>query len=859
MVITLKDKIMRFIKNNKWLLLTFLLSSVVVSIIYTLQKIAPFGNNSMLDVDFYHQYGPLLNELYDRIKSGESLLYSFNTAGGMPFYKNFANYLSSPFNIILFLFKKENIVMAFSIIIGLKVIFASITMQHYLNKTFKKNNFITMIFGLLYALSGYFCAYYWNIMWLDGMVFLPIIMLGINKIIEEEKPNTYIISLAVMLFANYFIGYMICIFSVIYFLGLFWYKNNFKLKNVVKKFLMFFISSLAAGALVAFILLPLFYSMSSISATGDLFPLASSSFSITDFIFNHITGVSRTVFASDILPLPNVYPGLISLVLIVLLFLNKNVNIRFKILSVIAILFFFFSFNITTFDFIWHAFHVPNDLPWRYSFIYTFVLIVIAYYSFIKLKEVSLFKICISFGIIALIILLASKLNFENLNDAKIITCIALLALYFIIFVLLKNRSNKIVLCVILTLGVSFEVIFGINSNWSIDHDIKTFMQDKKPYTDLIKEIKKDDNGLYRIEKTDYLTLNDGAWYDYHGISVFSSMAYEDTAKAQRNLGLAGNNINSYYYKYYQTPVYNTMFNVKYLLGNYIENDYYVPIDVKDNHALVGYNYSSSIMYAVNNKLEDLSLVSYNPFLNQSNFVTLSTNVKDIFNKAQVTSVTGAKITEDDFYNNSNGTFNYELTGKTNEFTFNIDNVYQKNLYLYIGGENVSSFTVNGSYYSLTSDEYFVFDTGRIYDDNLSITISLQSSDNGNVIFYAYYLDDSKFKEFYDEIKDEALNVKRYSDTLIEGDVNVNDDKLMFTTISYDDGWTVYVDDKKVKTKKVMDAYLAFDIDEGKHNIKLVYYPKGMTLGVIITGISLGLFLIYNFKFKKTSQKSNKR
>ena len=188
MVITLKDKIMRFIKNNKWLLLTFLLSSVVVSIIYTLQKIAPFGNNSMLDVDFYHQYGPLLNELYDRIKSGESLLYSFNTAGGMPFYKNFANYLSSPFNIILFLFKKENIVMAFSIIIGLKVIFASITMQHYLNKTFKKNNFITMIFGLLYALSGYFCAYYWNIMWLDGMVFLPIIMLGINKIIEEEKP-----------------------------------------------------------------------------------------------------------------------------------------------------------------------------------------------------------------------------------------------------------------------------------------------------------------------------------------------------------------------------------------------------------------------------------------------------------------------------------------------------------------------------------------------------------------------------------------------------------------------------------------------------------------------------------------------
>ena len=856
MVITLKDKITRFIKNNKWLLLTFLLSSMVVSIIYTLQKIAPFGNNSMLDVDFYHQYGPLLNELYDRVKSGESLLYSFNTAGGMPFYKNFANYLSSPFNIILFLFKKENIVMAFSIIIGLKVVFASVTMQHYLNKTFKKNNFITVIFGLLYALSGYFCAYYWNIMWLDGMVFLPIIMLGINKIIEQEKPNTYIISLALMLFANYFIGYMICIFSVIYFLGLFWYKNNFKLKNVVRKFLMFFISSLLAGGLVAFILLPLFYSMSTISATGDLFPSASSSFSITNFIFNHITGVSRTVFASDILPLPNVYPGLISLVLIVLLFLNKNVNIRFKILSVIAILFFFFSFNITTLDFIWHAFHVPNDLPWRYSFIYIFVLITIAYYSFSKIKDVSLFRLCISFAVIMLVVLLASKLNFENLSDSKIITCIILLCLYFIIFILFKNKVNKKVLYVILTICVSYEVIYGINSNWNINHDITIFMEDKKPYQSLIKEIKKDDNGLYRIEKTDYLTLNDAAWYDYYGISAFSSMAYEDTAKAQRNLGLAGNNINSYYYKYYQTPVYNTMFNIKYLLGNYIDNDYYVPIDTKDNHTSIGYNYSSSIMYAVNKELEDLSLVSYNPFLNQSNFVTLSTNVNDVFNKAQVKSVTGGNITNDNFYDNSNGTFNYELDELSKSISFNIDDVYEKNLYLYIAGANVQSFTVNGTYYSLTSDEYFIFDTGKIYDDNLSVTIEFNNENPSSITFYAYYLNDSSFKEFYNEIMDEALDVKRYSDTLIEGDVEVNDDKLMFTTISYDEGWSVYVDDKKVETKKVLDAFLAFDIDKGKHEIKLVYYPKGMRLGVLITIISLGVLLIYNFKINK---KSNKR
>ena len=151
-----------------------------------------------------------------------------------------------------------------------------------------------------------------------------------------------------------------------------------------------------------------------------------------------------------------------------------------------------------------------------------------------------------------------------------------------------------------------FEAIYGICINWDINHDIKNFMSDKKPYQSLISKIKKNDNDLYRIEKTDYLTLNDGAWYNYSGISTFTSMAYESTAKAQRNLGLAGNNINSYYYKDYNTPVYNTMFNIKYLLGDYIENEYYVPIYSKDSYNAIGYNYSSQIAYAVSNDIKAL-------------------------------------------------------------------------------------------------------------------------------------------------------------------------------------------------------------------------------------------------------------
>ena len=220
----MKEKLKKHLVDNKWLYITFFVSLCIICIIYIFKNISPFGNNSMLDVDFYHQYGPLLNELNERIRNGKTLLYSFNTGGGLPFYRNFYNYLSSPFNLIMFFFKNDDIVTSFSIIIGLKAVFASVFMAFYLKKVFNKNDISILIFGLLYAYSGYFCAYYWNIMWLDGMVFLPIIMYGINRIIDDKKPLLYTISLAVMLFSNYFIGYMICIFCVFYFIIYFIYK-----------------------------------------------------------------------------------------------------------------------------------------------------------------------------------------------------------------------------------------------------------------------------------------------------------------------------------------------------------------------------------------------------------------------------------------------------------------------------------------------------------------------------------------------------------------------------------------------------------------------------------------------------------
>ena len=79
-------------KKNKSVIITFIIAIFTIGFIYNLNNVTPFGKNSLLCVDFYHQYGPLLNELNDRIRNGKTLLYSFNTGGGIPFYRNFYNY-----------------------------------------------------------------------------------------------------------------------------------------------------------------------------------------------------------------------------------------------------------------------------------------------------------------------------------------------------------------------------------------------------------------------------------------------------------------------------------------------------------------------------------------------------------------------------------------------------------------------------------------------------------------------------------------------------------------------------------------------------------------------------------------------
>ena len=207
------------LRSGKTIWLSILFATGLSVFIFAVYALSPIGNYTVLKMDLYHQYGPLFAELYDKVCEGKSLFYSWNSAGGSGFLGNFFNYLSSPFTLLIFWFSKTEVVTTgISVIVFAKCIAAAGTFSYYLSKRFSTRSYAVAAFALLYAFSAYFIAYYWNVMWLDAMLIFPLVVRGIENIIDRSRGKLYFFALMYTFLTNYYMAYMVCIFSALYFL-----------------------------------------------------------------------------------------------------------------------------------------------------------------------------------------------------------------------------------------------------------------------------------------------------------------------------------------------------------------------------------------------------------------------------------------------------------------------------------------------------------------------------------------------------------------------------------------------------------------------------------------------------------------
>lgn len=885
-----QSKTYKIFYKNRYVFLTTVLATACIAVIYVIFSVFPFGSITVMRMDLYHQYGPLFAELYDRIVEHKSLLYSWNTGGGSSFLGNYLNYLSSPLSFLIFLFDKEDISYAITFIVAFKCILSATSFSYYLKKSFNKDNYFLSVFGILYAFSAYFLAYYWNVMWLDAMIMLPLIALGIEKIFKTGDIKLYTVSLVILFFANYYMGYMCCIFAVLYFFVCFinTYSNDGKLnenavyeKKYSTKALMnnvfinrgvkFAFASIIAALICAITLVPVFMILKNSSATSGTFPQTFKSyFDLLDLITSHFALLETTIRSSGDNVLPNIYTGILTFILLPLFLVNNKIKLKEKATYVVLIIFFVFCFNNNCAEYIWHAFHFPNDLPYRYSYMYSFIIAVMGYKTILNFKGIKVKDIAYTGLAIISFVIICQKFLTNKMTNSTIYATIIFVTLWCGFLFLLKNKNaQKKTVSFVLVTFILCETIISSIVGLPLNQDNNNYKENYKTYTDAINYIDNKDSGFYRTELCYLNTRMDPAYYGYNGISVFSSMAYESYSQLQSSLGMQGNKVNSYTYNT-QTPVFNMMFNIKYLIqtdvslapSSNLYKKIYTTSDKKSN--VYESKYNLPIAYCVNSKIDDWVTDEGNPFEIQSDFVKLATGYSNVFKPVKYNSTDFDAVSGDDV--TENGTYWLEKSDSSSNYdteTVSLSPTIDGNLYLYVKSSDLKTITVNSEKVSdiTQSLEYaYILDLGYHNKGDevlVSLDASTMESESTSFDFYCYTADDTVVKNMYNSLAGNSLNVESYSDTTIKGTVKAKENCYLYSSIPYDDGWSVYVDGKKAETFEIGGTLLAIELTPGQHKIEYKYFPVGFLYGIIISAVTVfGLcgFYIYN----KSSLKLNK-
>ncbi len=888
----------RIFANNGYCWTAALCTAGLMMLVFFCYGLYPFGTVTILRMDMYHQYGPLFAELYDRVVNMQSFLYSWQTGLGSPFLGNFLNYLSSPSALIVLLLGHENVPEAIAGMILAKAACSAFTFTYFLKKSQNRHDFTSAAFGVLYSMCGWFVAYYWNVMWIDAMVFFPLVILGIEKIINSRKPLTYIFALSATLITSYYMGYMVCIFSVLYFIVYYFsiyelsshdipvnpddslnqpsFFDKVKHSVLLKSGFTFAFSSIAAAGLVAFALIPVYFILQNCSATSGTFPEDwKTYFSAFDFLANHIASVVPTIRSSGDDVLPNVYCGIATLMLVPLYLFTKSISIKEKIAHVALLGVLFLSFNLNILNYIWHGFHYPNDLPYRFSFMYCFILILLAFKAFVRLKEFSGRAILGTGVALTFALVLVQEIGSKNVEDLSLAISVIFVVTYCLVFVLSKNQKYpSAAVAVLLLCCVIGEIACANTDRYSMDQQKANYAGDYQEFKDLQAELEERENGeFFRMDTTFNRARMSPAWYGYNGVSTFTSMAYEDLANLQSDLGIYGNYINSYTY-YLQTPIYNMMFALDYVLDNNdevdVQEDYFEYVGESSNGVFTAYEnkYQLPIGFLVNSDVKEWYTDIDNPFTVQGDWLEYSTGVMDVFDFINI--VDSAYYNVDELEQGfDTGEFYLSKTnaGEDAEVTFEIFPDEEQHCYLYVDTSATDTIYVTRDEKTVTQDidECYILDIGICSpDDTVLVTVPMDSDkDYCYLNVYAYGLNDEAFLEAYDILKAGALDVETFEETYIKGSVTAKEDCLLYTSIPYDTGWTVTVDGKKVSEDDIVilaDSLLAVKLGAGEHTVEFSYLPDGLFLGFAISGGTVLVLIaaIIFFTVRRKRREKNK-
>lgn len=820
------------------LLAAFFVPLLITLIVCIDHEVFPFGEQCILHMDMYHQYCPFFTELVDKIKTGGSPFYSWNIGLGADFVSLYAYYLASPLNWLLLFWPRGYVIEFMTVLVVLKIALSGLTFAYYLKMHYKTNHFAIGIFGTAYALCGFMAAYAWNIMWTDCMVLAPLVILGLERLVKEGRPLLYYLTLALSILSNYYISIMICIFSVLWFF-IFWLENR---ETGIRAWGRFAVYSLLAGGTGAVLIIPTAIVLGRSGAQGISFPES------IEWYFNIIAELARHLVMTESYTgdshWPDIYSGVFVLLFFVLFLLNRAIPWKRKLGYGGLAVFFVLSFANNLLDFLWHGLHFPTSLPGRQSFLYTFVLLVISFESFMHLKETKIWHVAVAgavnagflFAVYQLVI--QGSVESQGIEKKAFFVTQMLFGCYLtlLILYLLGNQKMKQWM-----LGIGCFVIIGeltLNFDMTgLDTTSRTaYVKNRDDYRAVLTmaEKKAEVEGIpfYRVEELERKTKNDAPLFGYSSATQFSSLMNLDVSHFYQNVGMEGGK--NFYCVNGATPLLSAMLSLRYVLADnaweenpmrefvtssgetYLyENKYVLPLGFMiDESVIEAWNYEDAGEITAQNELAYL----------------LGAETQMLVSYPAAEAAPGKSTVEID-------TDGYYYA------------TYEK-----IKADNLTIESTDGRSREYTKASHgYTLDLGYC---RAGTTVKVKNSKEETIELNVYRLDVSALDTAYAALNRQTMEITSFSDAKITGTIEVNEPGRLIFSIASEKGWHLYEDGIKIEPERFGNAFLSISLEPGRHTIKMRYVSPGFWLGAGISAGCIAVFvLLMVLKKKKTVKK----
>ncbi|MCR4655085.1 MAG: YfhO family protein [Lachnospiraceae bacterium] len=878
-------------------IIAFLVPVGIISAICFIYGFYPFGDKSILMADMRYQFVDYYAYLKQIASGNDDIFYTFSKTFGGDLAGLLAYYCNTPFLYLLAFVPARYLPGAILVIMIFLLGLCGLNFNIFLNKAFGFR-WASLIFSTAYAFMGYLMGYFNCTHYFFDVALLPLVMLGLIYIIKKQTVSLlYILSLALSIFSSYYIGYMTCLFSVMFFAYIFVIRpplifgasDSFRFSipespadfyRQYKALILYICSSLLAVGLSSVSLLCAVFSLSGQKNSGLSFS--------KNLIFNPLelfSGLYTETFHGNVSDgLPLIYCGVISSVLTIMFYLNKRIEIKEKLFSLGIFLVLILSFILDPLNVAWHGFAHPIGFPHRFSFLFSFFMLFVSYSCFLNIAGA--FKLKEYLAVTAVMVVYSASLLIIHNRYAgmKEIIISLMFAGASMIAINLCQYGKQYMLPAVLALFFISCLDSGINAYASIGayfpetEDSDYTMSGYQEFVDqtgaIVDELKAEDESLYRLEKHYRRSHNDAMMFGYNGLSHFSSCETQTAKDFMGAMGFRNNGNWAFYGEEGSTTFADCFMGIRYLISQYDEIPRpFARIMEREDKYVFENPYCLPLAFAMNKEAlapaEAMLDISGEKAPSDTESSDSAEKVPDMDHFLFQNAIAGAfDGTGYDIYrpvgqvtvSTQNLTVDgnrYSKTDKASEafveYRFTADSDETIFMYFYAPDFQNTAIIING----LEKQPYFtqygwnirglgIFGKG----EEVSLKVYLKQDEIEIDGYEFYYENRDELKRWYEN--QTKADVEKITSSKLSGSIDVKDNAdLLVFSIPYDENWSIKIDGQKKRPEPALSALLSVEVEEGEHSFEISYIPSGVKAGVPVTVISLFILGILVYKRKK--------